>query len=104
LFVEQLLRDGECGRSIFQLGPSSSENDASAADDVAEWFVRGPVVGTVIRGAVFIVRECLGFRRGAHGRRVVAGGDVSILTVGSHSQDRVMGSVASTEMTSGSIR
>ena len=55
----------------------------------------GPVVGMAVRGAVFVVRGCLGFRRRAHGRRVVAnsGGDVRIVTVGSHSERQVSGGV-----------
>jgi len=47
----------------------------------------------VVRGAVFVVPGCLGIRRRAHGRGVVAdsSGDVRILTVSRHNEYQVSG-------------
>jgi hypothetical protein len=103
LFVEQLLsgrdpvamvmprsfRPGKWEVDLFSY-TGWQQNNASAADDGAGWIARGRVGVTAVRGVIFIARGCLGFRRTASGRRVVAtSSDVGIVPVGSHPQCQI---------------
>jgi hypothetical protein len=85
--------------SIFLAGLVGQDNDASAADEVAGWVASG-AVGTGRSGGCLRVPRgvgpsagrtdrpgCLGIRRGAHDRGMMATrGDLRIVAVASHRQ------------------
>jgi hypothetical protein len=84
---------------LFGLGRWGGFNDASAAGDVARWVASGAVVTGRSGGCLRVPRGvgpsagrtdrpgCLGIRRGAHDRGMMATrGDLRIVAVASHRQ------------------